>query len=374
VTRVLVLSFSDLASDPRVDRQLVALAARYEVVAAGLKPPRHEVAEFIELTLPARPDRGKLLGAWDLFARRYDHLFWTHPAHATALARLRSVHFDVAVANDLDALPIAVRLGRPVVFDAHEYFPGQFADRVWWRAMMTPYLGWLCRHYIPQASAMMTVGEAIAAAYERDTGVRAAVVTNAPPYADLQPTEVHEPIKILHHGGAQPGRGLEDMVQVGNLLDARFTLDFVLVDAAPGYRDKLIRKAGGNPQIRFSDPWPMHDLVSRANNYDIGIFLLPPINFQRRFALPNKFFEYIQARLAVAIGPSPEMAAIVERYKCGVVGDDFEPQTLATAINRLTASSIAEFKTASGAAARELSAESNSETILELVDEALQSR
>jgi hypothetical protein len=374
MARVLVLSFSNLGSDPRVDRQIEFLRARYEVVAAGLSPPRHRVSEFVELAMPQRTVGGKLLGGARLLARRYDRLYWTHPAHVTALELLRRVDVDVVVANDLNALPVAIRLGRPVVFDAHEYAPGQFADIAWWRLLIAPYSRWLSRHYIPQAASMTTVSTGIARAYERDTGVRPAVVTNAPPRANLAPTPVHEPIRLLHHGGAQPGRGLEEMVRVGHLLDDRFTLDFVLVESSSGYLDRLIRQSKGNPRIRFLEPWPMHSLVERANNYDIGMFLLPPINLQRQFALPNKFFEFVQARLAVAIGPSPEMASIVEGRACGIVADDFSPESLASAINGLTTSSIATFKEAADVAASELSAESNRETFLGLVDQALMGR
>ena len=57
----------------------------------------------------------------------------------------------------------------------------------------------------------------------------------------------------------------------------------------------------------------MHELPRMANDYDVGLYLLPPTNFNQRYALPNKFFEFIQGRLAIAIGPSPEMAKLVER-------------------------------------------------------------
>jgi hypothetical protein len=38
------------------------------------------------------------------------------------------------------------------------------------------------------------------------------------------------------------------------------------------------------------------------------------------------FVEFIQARLAVAVDPSPEMARLVQRYGCGVVAPDFPPK------------------------------------------------
>jgi hypothetical protein len=282
----------------------------------------------------------------------------------------------VVVANDLSALPIALRLGLPVVFDAHEYAPGQLADLLWWRLVIGPYMRWQCRNYIPQVASMMTVGEAIADEYERETGVRARVVTNAPPRADLEPTPVHEPVRILHHGGALPGRGLEEMIRLADLLDERFTLDFVLVEVAtaPGYRDSLVRLGRHNPRVRFPEPWRMNAIVEQANNYDIGLYSLPPLNFNRRFALPNKFFEFVQSRLAVAIGPSPEMARLVRKYGFGIVADDFAPETIATALNALDDSSIAVFKQASHAAANDLCAEINASIVLKAVEEALAQR
>lgn len=374
MTRVLVISFTDLASDPRVDRQIRALKTSYKVVAAGLAPPRDTVDEFIELPTVKRTGLGKAFGLARLLLHRYETAYWTHPTHTAALDSLRRVRADVIVANDFDTLPVALRLGPPVVFDAHEYSPAQFAEQAWWRILIAPYLRWQCRHYIPEVASMTTVSEGIATAYEAETGVPAVVVLNAPAYADLAPTPVHDPIRILHHGTAQRGRGLEEMVRLGHLLDDRFTLDFVLVEASPGYRNELIRLANGNPRIRFPEPWPMHTLVQEANEYDIGAFLLPPINLHRRLALPNKFFEFIQARLAIAIGPSPEMAQLVDRYNCGVVSTDFSPETLASALTSLDHPAIDAFKRASHAAAGDLCAEQNTKVALNVVERALDGR
>jgi hypothetical protein len=368
---ILVVSFSNLDSDPRVDRQISALRKRHEIVAAGFAPPRHDVDEFIDLSTPARTKRGRALGLMRLLARRYEDVYWKHPTNRAVLDRLSHVEADAVLANDLSALPIALRLGPPVVFDAHEHAPSQAAEGFLWRLVIAPYTAWQCRHYIPKVAAMTAVGPAIADAYEADTGVPATVVTNAPPYHALDPTDVHEPIQILHHGGAQRGRGLDGMLHLANLLDDRFAVDFVLTETHAGYRDELIRKARKNRRVRFPDPWPMHEIVPMANSYDIGLYLLPPVNFNRSYALPNKLFEYIQARLAVAIGPSPEMARVVRGYGCGIVADDFTPETLADALNALQPGEIAAFKAASHVAAAELCAEENENVILGAIERAL---
>lgn len=369
--RILVISFSDLASDPRVDRQIRFLRSRYAVVAAGLAPPACEVDEFVDLSIAEPSTLERLIWRSWIVARRFEGAYWKHPRSTQALARLRGVRADAVVANELDALPLALELGVPVVFDAHEYRPREFDHIGRWRLFVGPYASWEVRHYVPQVAAMTTVNISIADEYERDTGVRATIITNAPFRESLEPRAVEAPFRVLHHGAGIPKRGLEDMVDVARLLDERFVTTFVVTDVVPGYRDTLVRRAGDHPSISFSTPVPMRDLSKMANAHDIGLFLLPPTNFNWRFALPNKLFEFVQGRLAVAIGPSPEMARVVREYGLGIVADDFRPGTLARELNGLDADAIARFKLASHAAADELCAERNEEAFLRVVDDAL---
>jgi Glycosyltransferase Family 4 len=374
VNTVLVISFSDLASDPRVDRQIAALRGRYKIVAAGLGAPAYDDVAFVDISTPPRSVAGRALGLVRRLRRDHEAVYWKHPANRAVLSRLRKVRADVVIANDASALPLAEALGHPVVFDAHEYSPDEIGEALWWRLVGRPLARWQCQQFIPRVAAMMTVSEGVADAYERLVGVRATVVTNAPPYADLSPTETVEPFRIVHHGLAQRGRGLEEMLRVADLLDDRFTLDFMLVEHSPGFRDALISGAKHNHRVRFPPPVPMHEIVATTNRYDIGLFLLPPINLSRRYALPNKFFEFIQARLAVAIGPSLEMARLVRQYGCGVVATDFTPESLAGAINKLDAAQIAAFKQASHRAAAELSAEHEAESVRAVVEAAVAGR
>lgn len=369
--RVLVISFSNLASDPRVDRQIRFLQSRYAVVAAGLEPPGCDVDEFIDISTTAPSVLERVVWRAWIVARRHEAAYWKHPRSPQVLARLTGVRADAVVANELEALPIALRLGLPVLFDAHEYAPREFDHIRRWRLFIGPHKAWQVRHFIPQAAAMTTVNRAIADEYERATGVRAAVITNAPLRESLEPTAVGTPVRVLHHGAAIPGRGLEDMIGVAQLLDERFFTTFVLTDPVPGYRDTLVRRAGGHPRIRFLPPVPMRDLSRMANAHDIGLYLLPPSNFNNRFALPNKFFEFVQGRLAVAIGPSPEMARIVREYELGVVARDFTPEALAQKLKNLDAAEIADFKRAAHMAADELCAERNEDLFLRVVEAAL---
>jgi hypothetical protein len=90
-------------------------------------------------------------------------------------------------------------------------------------------------------------------------------------------------------------------------------------------------------------------------------------------ALPNKLFEFIQARLAVATWPSPEMAKIVRNYGCGLVSDDYSVSSMAKCLNQLSSEDVMLFKEASNKAAATLCAEINMEKFNQLVNSLLAS-
>jgi hypothetical protein len=260
------------------------------------------------------------------------------------------------VANELESLPLALSLGPPVVFDAHEYSPLEFEDSLRWRVTWGPYVRYLSRTYIPRVAAMSTVSEGIARRYESDSGVECAVIRNVRDVVEIEPSPVGDPIRLLHHGGADASRRLETMIEVMRHLDGPFMLDFVLTGGGR-YRQRLERMAADDERIRFLDPVPMAELIEFANGYDVGLYLLDPGAFNRLHALPNKLFEFIQARLAVAIGPSPEMARIVEEWDLGVVSENFSAESVARVLRDLDPARIAQYKQNASAAAVELSAE-----------------
>jgi UDP:flavonoid glycosyltransferase YjiC (YdhE family) len=83
--------------------------------------------------------------------------------------------------------------------------------------------------------------------------------------------------------------------------------------------------------------------------------------------LPNKFFDFIMAGLAVCIGPSPAMAELVKKYGCGSVAPTFEAADLARTLNSLTAEMVAAQQAASRKAALELNAETEMRKFVEYI-------
>lgn len=95
--------------------------------------------------------------------------------------------------------------------------------------------------------------------------------------------------------------------------------DLMLVPQESWYWYKLAEIANKRKNVRFIPLLPMLETIRFTSRYDIGMFSCEPAIFNLAYALPNKPFESIQAKLVVAIDPSIEMKKIAEKYDCGVV-------------------------------------------------------
>jgi hypothetical protein len=162
------------------------------------------------------------------------------------------------------------------------------------------------------------------------------------------------------------------MIDMMRYLDDRFTLDLMLINSNPRYMKELKQRTKDNARIRFRDPVPMEAISRTINDYDIGLYLLPPVNFNHQLALPNKIFEFMQARLAIAIGPSPEMSRLVKKFEIGIVAEDFEPKTLAKRLNTLSVDDINKMKQNAALAAKEIHAGVVAEQLHEIVRNTLE--
>lgn len=371
--KVLVLVFSDLKHDARVMRQINWLRKEYAVTAVCFDADEIPGVRIIRIQQAKLTKTRKAVLAGFLTLRLFTISYTLLHPYRQLLERLKGEQFDIIVANDIDTLPLAFDLknNAKVVFDAHEYAPRHFENNRAWRTFFQPFYIALCRKYIPATDLMLTVGKGLAKEYEANFGVTPLIITNATRFVDIGISPVEEnKIRMVHHGIANPSRRLELMVDMMKHLDDRFTLDLMLMtsDFASGktrsYIEAFKKTAAADPRIRILPPVKSDDVVKTINGYDIGIFLLPPVNFNYANALPNKLFDFIQARLGIAIGPSFEMAEIVRHYNNGVVSEEFTALSLASELNKLSSNDIRIFKKHSDEAAREINADQNEKLLM----------
>lgn len=358
MTSLLILSFSTLERDPRVQRQIELFAEDYEVTTVGFGPQPHPGVTHLELPGDTR--------AWPsskkhLLTGRYRQAYWAMSAVRAAHETLDELvgAMDIVLANDVNTLPLALWLAprRGVHADLHEYAPREKEHVRSWRWFIAPYQRWICRTCLPQVDSVTTVSPGLAAEYHDQFGVDVEVVTNAAAYEQRSPRPTEGTIRLLHTGVARANRRLDAMIDALRGAPDGVTLDLMLVPSEPGYIDALRERAADLPAVRFREPVPYTELVETVAEYDVSIVVFPATTFNLEHSLPNKLFEAVQARTAVLVGPSPDMADLVREHGIGEVLEGADADALRSALATMTPEDVDGWKQASAAAARELSAE-----------------
>jgi glycosyltransferase involved in cell wall biosynthesis len=371
----IILSFSRVEKDPRVLRQIEALKTEFELTIAGLGPFTSTTKNFIHLKNPKRNFLRKVLNGISLVLGFCEFSYWSQPRVKVAEKQLAKLGpFDLLVANEIGALPLALRLakmwGAKVIFDAHEYYPAHMPQRLYFRFVGSRLWRVLCRRYIPKADLCMTVSQGIADEYRNFCGKEFFLFLNTPSYQALKPRPVGaRRVNLVHHGIFSPVREPEAMVELLKRLDERFHLNlmFVAEGASKPLYENFKKAHQSNSRIHFLDPVDVEGISKRINEFDIGIFLLRIRSINNRFALPNKLFEFIQGRLAVALWPSPEMEKVVKKFNAGWVSADATVTSIAGILNKLSHTDIYQAKLNSEIASREFASENSAAILREKV-------
>jgi hypothetical protein len=376
---VLILSYSNVNIDPRIQIQIEALEMHFDLIVCGIEVSNRRDLRGIKLSIPENGTMKKAVNLLKIVTGRTESYYW-NMQRKKDFQNLFKLDFDSIIANDLDALPLAVHLSnkknKPVVFDAHEYYPGTLHEinlGIFHKKIVIPQL---CKSYLKEAKFITTVSEGVRNLYRKRFNVDSRIITNAPSYCNFEITpSLSGKIRLVHHGAAIPSRRIEGMIKLFNYLDERFTLDLFLVYSRShkNYYE-MLRKLANNykGRVNVNEPVKFDEMIRKLNQFDIGLYILPPRNLNSKFSLPNKFFEFIQARLAICIGPSIEMKAYVIKYNLGVVAEDYDPFTISQKLNNLSSSQIDSFKKQSHKYAKELSSEPNKLIWLEIMNNSMQ--
>jgi glycosyltransferase involved in cell wall biosynthesis len=384
--KILVISRTNPNVSPRPNRMVNWLKDQYEVEVVGISKLNIDGIQSYVID-PFRPPKNirELLFilkrvAWrniNLLSRKYEEVNWSRLGNAKELVNeLSRKKYDLIISHDLVLLPFVFMIKDEktrVMLDAREYYPMNFDDQWLWRIQQKSVNEYLCREYLPRCDKIITVSDGLANEYARVFGVQCEVIMSLPSPRDVSPVQSQpNKFKIIHHGNASRSRRIELMIEMMDYVDDRFTLDLMMMSVDKRYLEKITEMARARKNVRVIPPVPMQEIVTTINQYDLGLFLVPPSNFNLKYTLPNKLFEFIQARLAVAIGPSIEMKKIVEKYDCGIVSDDFTPKAMADILNSLTIDKIMQLKRQSDRAAAKLNAQTNGRRINEIVRDLLE--
>ena len=309
-------------------RLLRSIGLTVKVLALDAQAATATLAEGVQLCTLKRP------------AGTGPRFFWE--VHRTFSQAVHTLSARVFHASDLYCLR-AMRQGADrsrgkLVYDARELYPhvASTAGRPWVR------LFWQRaeRRDIHAADAVFTVSDRIANHLAKSYGLEQPLVLHnvpepqtATPSRTLRKRAGVNPgaVVLLHQGSIQKSRGCF------LLLDAmRKVRDAVLVFLGDGpLKPELVRKTreyGLEKHVRFLDPVPPDELLSATADADLGITLLEDTCLNHRYALPNKLFEYLMAKVPVLASDLPEIRDVVNRFQVGRLVNPSKRHELVSAI------------------------------------------
>ena len=140
----------------------------------------------------------------------------------------------------------------------------------------------------------------------------------------------------LYQGNIQPDRGLDRLVRAAAFLEQDIVIVIMGNDmvGTQARLEALIEEEGVAERVKIILPVPYEELLHWTASADIGLTVIPlDYTLNMRWALPNKFFEYLMAGLPVLSSPLDAIAEIIHTYNVGRIVHSLAPTDIGAAIN-----------------------------------------
>lgn len=209
---------------------------------------------------------------------------------------------------------------------------------------------------------------------------RPLVLLNTPPYKDV----VDSPLRakcglgattplVIYQGVVHHGRGLEPFFHAMLQLP---DLHLAVMGDGPAMTE-LQRRAeqiGVAGRVHWLGSVPYDELHAYTCGADLGLCLIEPLSLSYEYALPNKLFEYMNARIPSIVSDLPALRLHIEKYPVGgPVGRSLDTNEIVRVTRSMLAPETASAMKKACEAIRELSYDCQAESICSAIEGAVKS-
>jgi glycosyltransferase involved in cell wall biosynthesis len=235
---------------------------------------------------------------------------------------------NILVSNDLDTLLPNFLVSRlksvKLVYDSHEYFTEvpelvehPFKQKIWQK---------LERWIFPKLKNVYTVNHSIANIYHQKYSVPVQVVRNVAPlfyYSEKKSRELlglplDKFIIILQGSGINKKRGAEEAIEAMKSIEGALLLIIGGGDVLSILK-KQVEINSLDKKVIFLPKMPYSEMMHYTCNADLGLAIDHTDVINHKLALPNKFFDYIQAQVPILATDLTEVRALIEQYDIGFI-------------------------------------------------------
>jgi glycosyltransferase involved in cell wall biosynthesis len=259
------------------------------------------------------------------------------------LWRILWCHYDTIHLRGLWVLP-AVMIRRifrnsQLIYDAHEYFAGL---EIFKRRPLRKYI-WLLveKLSIPHIHTLITVSEPLGDLFQqRYPRLKSIMILkNMPSVNDIQPfnsdkfNSANYRFTMIFHGYFLKGRALTQTIRaLAPLKDTK--LNFILMGDGPLKLEleNLVEQNNLHDVVSFQPFVERDKLLPILSTADIGLSLIEDDCINRKYSLPNKFFELISAGIPVLASNIITQQMYVDKYNLGLTVDPQKIEAITEAI------------------------------------------
>jgi hypothetical protein len=330
--KILILKRADLEYDIRSQRIATYLSQKYDVTVIGtdicsnLTTKQLKIGDYehARLTLPERAIRKfrREILLRNIQDQSFEYRLSKEKWIKATSKLLASNYFDVIIACDIDSIIAVIESGNKahLIGDMHEHAPTELANSPGWIKSIGTYRQWQCETYLPQVKNLFTVSNSLARLFESEFELKEVdVLRNVAPFHPRVRAKTSKPPRnFIHHGIAARIRNLEEHAVLAASLGLEYSVSMLLKPVEHDYYNSMKDIQRYLKNFHVLHPVDPSHMIREITRFDAGIYLLTPSTSQLQVTLPNKFFEFVQARLPVFSGGLSEVDELIDEYGVGV--------------------------------------------------------
>jgi glycosyltransferase involved in cell wall biosynthesis len=340
--KIAMLLHGDISNDYRVIKMINSLSKEYLVSLFYISETNNNLFNNERITsynITYKPSFYRKILRHSFFCYEYNFMIQE--------IMLKATSFDFFWANDLPTLYPSKKLAKhfkaQLIYDSHEIFNetiNQFFPRhanSLKGLLVKSLIGFMRVHgkivedsILKSVNGFITVNNSLLNYFQQRVLIKnSVIIMNTPTLRHFEEKNSIDFRKfyswniedrvLLYQGVINEGRGLRILIDVMRNLPMQYKL--VIVGDGPLMNElqSLVGKYKLNERVKFVGKVDLDELPNYTKGADIGINLLEDYNLSKKYASPNKLFEYVHADIPVLSTYSIENKLVYEKYKIGLM-------------------------------------------------------